>query len=411
MDRIKQDNQTLSQLTKQSLRLELPRARRNRRTPDFKGVRDSARSVYAILRSGWMCGCQGSHTANLRLESRTDDDVESDQEEDELAVKQPRFRVVFSNNHGEPVSNRAPWLWEEADIRVLKETQSFSVPVVPIPHKTPMKKGIRFKDQTQIKVSRVTVQQPDLAPIQDLCRAIQKLQERQREVCLGFIVDEITNQRHGIFPLKSPSIDRDTWSAVSLQHLIPPKPTIRRRFTRGDKLRLAVILASSVLQLHQTPWLEETWRKDDIRFIQSADGPLYAQPFIARGFSAETAANRTLLTTSFGMYRVIRNQTLFALGILLIELCLGKPFEELRLPSELNDDGTPHPTSDWITADRLVEDVYLEGGSRYGDAVRRCIRCDFDRRETNLEDENFQQAVYEGVVALLEDDLKEFHRL
>ncbi|MDE2312744.1 MAG: alpha/beta hydrolase, partial [Elusimicrobia bacterium] len=48
----------------------------------------------------------------------------------------------------------------------------------------------------------------------------------------------------------------------------------------------------------------------------------------------------------------------------------------------------------------------IDHWSRYGDAVRHCIRCDFDLQETSLEDERFQEAVYDGVVGLLEDDLR-----
>ena len=42
--------------------------------------------------------------------------------------------------------------------------------------------------------------------------------------------------------------------------------------------------------------------------------------------------------------------------------------------------------SGWNTADRLVEELYSEAGAKYSDAVRRCIRCDFDRRATSLDD-------------------------
>jgi hypothetical protein len=126
-------------------------------------------------------------------------------------------------------------------------------------------------------------------------------------------------------------------------------------------------------------------------FIQSTNGPLYAQPFISKTFSAEVGSDPQRLDSYWSNYRTIRNPTLFALGVLLIELCLGKPLEELKLPTELNADGSTSPLFDWTTADRLVEDVYLEGGSRYGDAVRHCVRCDFDRRGASLEDEDFRQ--------------------
>ncbi|KAH7117559.1 hypothetical protein B0J11DRAFT_441783 [Dendryphion nanum] len=57
--------------------------------------------------------------------------------------------------------------------------------------------------------------------------------------------------------------------------------------------------------------------------------------------------------------------------------------------------------TEWTTADRLVDDLYSDAGGKYTDAVRRCIRCDFDHRASNLDDIAFQKAVYDGVVSQL----------
>jgi hypothetical protein len=75
----------------------------------------------------------------------------------------------------------------------------------------------------------------------------------------------------------------------------------------------------------------------------------------------------------------IRNTTLFALGIVLLELCLGQTLESMT-----------------------------EAGNRYGDVARRCIYCEFDSRDTNLNNERFREAVYQGVVAPLEDIFNDF---
>jgi hypothetical protein len=95
---------------------------------------------------------------------------------------------------------------------------------------------------------------------------------------------------------------------------------------------------------------------------------------------------------------------------LLIELLYGKPMEELQIPGDLNCQGTPGVA--WCTAVRLIdEEIEFEGGPRYLGAVRRCIRCDFNRREADLDDVAFQQAVFEGVVAALERTLQQFTSL
>ncbi|QVM06015.1 hypothetical protein D8B26_000725 [Coccidioides posadasii str. Silveira] len=204
--------------------------------------------------------------------------------------------------------------------------------------------------------------------------------------------NEIDRQKHGVYLLKN--------SSTGIQH----------RLSRADRLQLAVTLASSILQLYQTPWLEDVWQKDEILFIQRTDGPVYGQPFITRHLSS-AVSKQTKPKLEPHTHPVIRNPVLFALGVLLIELCLSKPLEQLRLPEEMDKDGHPNPLSNWMTANRLVDEIYMKGGSRYGDAVRHCIRCDFDRRDANLEREDFQQAGYDKIVSLLEKDLKDFHGL
>ena len=82
---------------------------------------------------------------------------------------------------------------------------------------------------------------------------------------------------------------------------------------------------------------------------------------------------------------LIRNQTIFSLGILLIELCLNVPFEQLRREAQSGDLttslGIGPTTDDYHIADLQVQRVYLEAGDDHGYAVQRCLRCEFPRRD------------------------------
>jgi hypothetical protein len=128
----------------------------------------------------------------------------------------------------------------------------------------------------------------------------------------------------------------------------------------------------------------------------------YDQPFVSRGLNANFPASTNAIPSS--MVRMIQNQTLFALGIALIELWYGKPLSELHEA----EDGPQNPTDlqgSFITrlntAHRLADELADEAGAKYSDAVRRCIRCDFSLRENSLEDVQLQKAVYQGVVIQL----------
>lgn len=111
---------------------------------------------------------------------------------------------------------------------------------------------------------------------------------------------------------------------------------------------------------------------------------IYKYPFVGREFNLAPSAS--LIQDQHS--RIIRNQTLYALGILLIELLYGKPIEQLGSAEDINCQGTPGVA--WCTAVRLIdEDIFSQGGPRYRDVVRRYIRCDFNTQDSKLDSEEF----------------------
>ncbi|KAL1635637.1 hypothetical protein SLS56_001690 [Neofusicoccum ribis] len=398
--RIVRNNRRLSKFTKQNLYLETSRSRS---TPDYQTIQMYASHVFNLLRSGLQCGCQVSHSVNLRLERR--DEWHSLNQASNL----PPFRIIVSYSSAWPLPDKTPWDLEALD--VLPFADPAENKPAPIPSPLKVKKSVKWATQAAMQTKTSIDPGPDLLHIKNLCQTMQQIRSACMGVCVGFLEDELAKQKLSIFPTSELVKGTNTPSLLSLRTILSENGVGNRRFTRSDKLWVAVLLASSFLQLHQTPWINDKWSKDDIKFVEGVQGDLFEHPFVSRvcadGFSscAPTAAeNRTSR-----LWNGIRNRPLFLLGILLIELCLGKPFEELR--QEISGSGSSDPLSDFVIADQLVEDCYDEGGGRYGDAVRRCIRCDFDRRSMNLEEEESRRAVYNGVVALLEDDWKDFRQI
>jgi hypothetical protein len=185
-------------------------------------------------------------------------------------------------------------------------------------------------------------------------------------------------------------------------------PLINRR----DRLLIALILASTLLQLHPTPWLSKRWGKEHIRFLKqlgNTQEPLLTQPFIFKALTSSSIstllqANQEESSSQTGPH--IREESVFALGKLLVELSLNAPLEDMRIEQELGKDGKANQYTDWMAADRLLEDVYNQEGTLYGDAARRCIRCDFNQREESMENDEFRQAVFQGVVVPLQDHFR-----
>lgn len=414
---LKNYNRALEKLTKQSLDLAPTRISKVRTYPNFRALQSYAQSLYETLRSGLQCagGCQ-EHAVQLRLENRNMT-VENEEELYELTP----FRVVFTH-----ISTTN---WREVDIRYIvdhpKRIPLLSRPNVASP--TVGRKQVRFgqlnqqlgqTQNTQSTTATVVHQQAKAMSnspperIRNLCEAIYQLQQPQKDVCLGYLLDAL-QRKHGIYPLLSSTIHgQQQWAAYSLHQVLTHQSNTSMHLTQLDKLRIAVDLSSSVLQLYKTPWLDESWGEEDLYFVQRPGAPpasIYEHPYVYRKISSAIQDAKKAHAQQTRV-RVIRNQTLYTLGTLLIEIWYGKSMKELQVASDLDCLGTPGVA--WCTAERLVEnDLEFEAGKRYSDAVRRCIRCDFDRNDISLDNESFQEAVFDGVVAPLEKTLQQFNSL
>jgi hypothetical protein len=415
LSELRNHNQALARLTKQSLELEPSRTEaKTRACPNFNALQSYARSLFNTLRSGLQCNCEG-HAVKLRLENRHER-----AELDEDLLKSTQFRVIFTYSSATATKTAT---WKEADIRwIADKPQSVPLPPCTIPNYTATKatRQVRFdQSRTQTNSSRATVivtqQQTSVitksvpTQIPDLCEAIAKLQLAPNDACAGYLLDSL-KRRQGIYPLDVPVCqhDQQKWSAYTLREVLTKRAGFNRRLMQHDKFKVAVDLASSVLQLYKTPWLKDEWSDNDVYFVHRPGAPsstIYQHPFIYQKFSSTGPSPCSIAQAP--ARRVIRNQTLFTLGVLLIELLYGSSIEDLQTPHDLDSEGTPGAV--WCTAERLInEEIELEAGPLYSDAVRRCVRCDFNKKNFSLDDEEFQQAVYEGVVAPLEKTLKHF---
>lgn len=337
--------------------------------------------------------------------------VASDDESDDERDTNGQFHVLFRYGHGHPngtsiLSTARPWTWDEADVHVVLESSNLDSTANSM-RGTCSAKSVRFSQQAARAVQAAFKPTPDLQPIQDLCSAIGSLQGPQRDVCFSLLRDEIIRQRYGflVYPTEHLPSDTDHWSVSSL------RTAVSAGMTRRDRLQLAVTLASSVLQLHETPWLNDDWSIDNIFFIERPGMDAYKYPFVARQFHQTSPASVNTIPSS--LTYVIPNQTLYGLGIALIELWYGKTLTELHKAG----DGPLDPANAQMnfltmfnTAFRLVSELEDEAGEMYSDAVRRCIQCDFKSRARNFRDAQFQSAVFEGVVAQLKANYEFLHK-
>jgi len=96
---------------------------------------------------------------------------------------------------------------------------------------------------------------------------------------------------------------------------------------------------------------------------------------------------------------LIPNSAIFALGILLVELCLNNQFEEIRQAS--GSAASASLLDSYLTALRMLDEVYRQAGDSYGLAAERCLKFSFSGRDlyNNFSFSQFRQQFHDTVVA------------
>jgi hypothetical protein len=175
-----------------------------------------------------------------------------------------------------------------------------------------------------------------------------------------------------------------------------------------QRYAIATSISWSVLHLSDSPWLGEGWDQDEIKFFVDENSlglQLLSQyPSTAYAFHKPTTQDAPLSLTTRDFSHLIPNKTIFTLGLILIELCLKTPFEELR--QTLDDQTRGHAVSapildQYRTAVDRLDDVYYEASDLYGNAVQRCIKSSFQGPESTkrFNVEQFRVQFYNTVVA------------
>lgn len=194
---------------------------------------------------------------------------------------------------------------------------------------------------------------------------------------------------------------------------------LHQKLSDKDRLKIALTLASTVLQLYDSPWIDSVWSGQDVQFLSSQNADCYEVPligpFVSTSFRGSTSASdlsQLAPTSSSLVDNLIPSKVLFALAVMLIELCLGKTLVEMRQLSPGEETGSRKTTllDDYETAHEQLNSVYQKSGSNYGDVVQRCLKCEFTitPKQKELGFEKFRHLVHEGVVAPLEENYKKY---
>lgn len=415
----------LENLTDRNIELEPARKVRSQGKL-FKVLRTTSKGLYHALKSSLECPC--SHDISLKLEKRSNT---TPMDDSDAVMSNLTFKLVLSRLCISVTEGLREKEWEEilvkpklppTDNKHLLETKS-----LPIQSKGKSKKSVSFASssntsstititrtqsvsksvdiQTSIQTLSIGVASIglyNLDAITNLCEKLKRAQKQVQVSTYGMIIDRSPEgiKKFTLHPVPiSSTEDTRCWSVISLKQILEQKDT-SIYLTYQDRLHLAVIISSSILQLHGSPWLSGTISSQDVFFIQKKDFPFYDQPFVMKSLPTKSLATQDMSQDA----PFPRNPVLVSLGVLLIELIQGKPINQLRTPQE---ESLAHTKllQDYMTVKRLLQDVRM-ASSNYATAVTRCVDGDFHNGGLTLDNEELCEGVYSGIVALLERDLE-----
>ncbi|KAH6642844.1 hypothetical protein C7974DRAFT_111674 [Boeremia exigua] len=367
----------------------------------------NARLLHGAFQAGWGCTCSVAHKGCLRLTWHA-----------EKWLSPAKFEMALS--YASTPSGAAHELWRQFKVNVEDVRLPVSMPPATAPKQVaPAKSGLLEGVSKTLKRVRIqehpapvkghsAVNTPVSIPaaslartpsqITNLCSDIRHCADTAIE--LGYLVHPdpaFTQQVRLHSTLAKPS-------AIVGSHALIGQAK-KARLGRKRRFEVAASVCWGVLLLADTDWLSEDLTKDEVQLMTSTckthvrDG--LEDTYVSCTFEGSASNMNQPPPTTSPPRSFIRNRTLFALGVLLMELCLNRAFPALR--NELQGNTAPiNPGSTTVEdIDECLEEVYDEAGDEYGYAVQRCLRCEFpgpDRQKT-FQHPPFRTHFFRGVVA------------
>ncbi|KAM7215490.1 hypothetical protein V8F06_009156 [Rhypophila decipiens] len=288
----------------------------------------------------------------------------------------------------------------------------------------PKKKTVQFRPMSILSretapLSRTTeddvlavVEPPplrNLSRIEEFCQHFDANRSMCSSVCIGYL------RNTGIYRFYPPATPRAAISTrqKNLYEVMSEisNGQISRMLPRTAAFHIARELACAVLQYRSTPWLPEVWHRSQVHLfdidevLRDPDSLHLPSPYFGAAFSNKQAPGQgPSVVVQYGIIkdladaRLSRNQMLFCLGIILLELGYGKTWPELR-------DSVAHKKpgqSMYQTAMSLSGsgDLVKKMGHEYPLVVQKCLGCGFARGD-DLESEALQGAFLVDLVNVL----------
>ncbi|KAK5047757.1 hypothetical protein LTR84_006422 [Exophiala bonariae] len=252
----------------------------------------------------------------------------------------------------------------------------------------------------------------DQQVLNNICKGLSiALAPGENRRCLGCLHEKTSDDRHNLYVVRSLSSLRQV--ATFYESLAIAAAQTALWMAEPDslglwrnRLRIAALLAANVIGLHGN-WLFPSWNTGDLLLVEDTEAPgKDGVKHLCLTFPVPQWSSLSGLQSTLPSSPLIQNKVLFPLGLALVELAFCQSLKAMQLPQEVDPDGD---VTKLKTASRLLDAVALHCGERYGSVARKCLFWNGPRAES-LDDEDFQNAVYDEIVSPLIEDLKTAQR-
>ncbi|MCJ1401079.1 hypothetical protein MMC11_004291 [Xylographa trunciseda] len=430
LEALKELNEDLRDLSRQIRDLKKGQKRRSQALEDqqamtrkthmsnFHTIRSTSENLYQALARASSCMAHKEHSATLCIDARPSE---------KLHNPRVRFNMAFCASMNGPI-------WINIESTITDASTIGTIQVVQSDHEAlPLvtclkRRADSFDTQAAIaaevfKVSKSEMKCGSTAPllpvkrasdirhndpllptldipnlsIRNFCFHIQQNAHHStssKEFCAGFLREGTCD--HLLYLPPIPFKKNSKTLAQILSSASQDLP--HTRYSRVERVGLAKLLAKAVLEYHDTHWLQESWRSQDIQFFTESSQPFETldAPHLSVQFPNKARRLETAQTQSLA-----QNNTLFGLATILLELDFEKPLSHMRLPSDVVEN-SPQDT-EFKTAKRLARSTFPGLGPDFRKIIRKCLHCNFGVDETDLmESEELKNKIHEDVICGLE---------
>jgi nucleoside phosphorylase len=352
------------------------------------------RSLYQALSTYCLCKCSqdlGYMTANLRLNWSCKEKYD---EEDAVS-----FSLLFLDHHVPGASDNT-YRWQDTQISVfqrrLGSIQSYTTNSAHMPPRT-----ISFEDHQELTTLR---EDKDEDCTYQFCKLITRGDQAQ----LKFVAFDGGLEFQG--SLQSPREFLTDSPSISLAELIRS-----RHLTRKMKALLSFFLARSVWQFYNSDWMKDGWTKEKVRFMfehhPSCSSVIFInEPFLLARLEKAEVDKPILKPKSKGdmssdKFIAHKYPKILALGVMLLEIELGRPIEEFRRSDSRDSDGINaiHPAACSVLKDERVW-PQEEAFTPIKEVIEICVKPDTGQLGTNQKE--VRHKLHQHVVATLENFLQ-----